>query len=235
MKIKDLLITDDHAYIIDGIIAGIREKVEIENVTTCYSPDEAIEQVNAKKYDLYILDLGFRSSTNIDLRQLEYIHQISKIDPRARIIIFTMREDFALVSLLSKIKQVKGIVLKGPEKIHLQNAVETVLGGGNYLCSRFKVIHKRSEEYRKRAEKIKLKNGLLDDRDILILRMLATGETSYSMSQKLGYEESTIKSYRRDLKDKLNVTSTIDMILLGIILNYISIDDLAIGILSRER
>lgn len=45
MRIKNLLITDDHAYIIDGIIAGLREKFEIENLTTCYSPKEAIEQV----------------------------------------------------------------------------------------------------------------------------------------------------------------------------------------------
>lgn len=235
MRIKNLLITDDHAYIIDGIIAGLREKFEIENLTTCYSPKEAIEQVEKQKYDLYILDLGFRSDTNIDLRQLEYIHEISKLDTQASIIVFTMREDFALISLLSKIKQVKGVVLKGPEKTYLQEAVEAVLNGNNYLCPRFKSIHKRSEEYRKRAERTKLKNGLLDDKEIMLLRMLAAGETSYSISQKMGYEESTIKSYRRDLKDKLNVSSTIDMILLGIILNYISIDDLAIGILSRER
>lgn len=235
MKIKNLLITDDHAYIIDGILAGLKEKFEIENLTTCHSPKEAIEEVEKLKHDLYILDLGFRSDTNIDLRQLEYIHEISKIDTKARIIVFTMREDFALVSLLSKIKQVKAIVLKGPEKKYLQEAVELVLSGEEYLCPRFKAIHKRSEEYRKRAERNKLKNGLLDDREVMLLRMLAAGETSFSIAKKLGYEESTVKSYRRDLKEKLNVSSTIDMVLLGIVLNYISIDDLAIGILSRER
>lgn len=71
MKIKNLLITDDHAYIIDGILAGLKEKFEIENLTTCHSPKEAIEEVEKLKHDLYILDLGFRSDTNIDLRQLE--------------------------------------------------------------------------------------------------------------------------------------------------------------------
>lgn len=234
MEIKKLLITDDHAFIIDGIIAGLKEKFDLENVVVCHFPEDAIEQAKTHKFDLYILDLGFRTDTNIDLRQLEYIHRISKIDTAAKIIVFTMREDFALVSLLSKIKQVKAVVLKGPEKIYLQEAVKTVMNGGEYLCPRFKVIHKRSEDYRKRAEKTKLKNGLLDDKEITLLRMLAAGHSSKEIAQKLGYEESTIKSYRRDLKEKLSVSSTIDMILLGIILNYISIDDLAIGVLNRE-
>ncbi|MBD8388059.1 response regulator transcription factor [Dysgonomonas sp. BGC7] len=230
MEIKNLLITDDHAFIIDGIITGLKEKFMIGNIAVCYSPQEAIDKVENQKYDLYILDLGFRTEANIDVRQIDYIRKISKMDPKAKIIVFTMREDFAMVSLLKKLKHVKGIVLKGPEKKYLQEAVKAVLEGNNYLCPRFKVLHKRSEDYR---SKIKFKNGLPTEMEITILRMVAMGMTSESIANKLGYKTSTIISYRRDLKEKLNVDTSNDMIVLGLILNYINIDDLALDLLSR--
>jgi len=232
MDIKNILITDDHAFIIEGIIAGLKEKYTIGEIAICYSPEEALQKVEKQKFDLYILDLGFRTEANIDIRQIDYIRQISKMHSQARIIVFTMREDFAMVSLLSKLKQVKAIVLKGPEKKHLQEAVEAVVTGNSYLCPRFKVLHKRSEDYR---AKLKFKNGLPTDIEITILRMMAMGLTSEGISKKMGYQVSTIKSYRRDLKEKFNVSTSHEMILLGIILNYINIDDLVLNLLSGSE
>ena len=168
--------------------------------------------------------------TNIDIRQIDYIREIGQIDPKAKIIVFTMREDFAMVSLLSKLRQVKGIVLKGPEKKYLQEAAKVVLAGGSYLCPRFKTLDKRSESYR---VNLKLKNGLPTEMEITILRMIAKGMTSECIARKLGYKTSTIISYRRDLKEKLNVDTSNDMIVLGLMLNYINIDDLALDLLSR--
>lgn len=230
MEIEKLLITDDHAFIIDGIIAGLKEILTIGRIEVSNSPQGAIEKVEKEKFDLYILDLGFRTEANIDIRQIDYIRKISRLDPNAKIIVFTMREDFAMVNLLSKLKQVKGIVLKGPEKKYLQEAVTVVLKGETYLCPRFKVLHKRSENYRAR---LKLKNGLPTEMEITILRMVGMGMTSESIARKLGYKTSTIMSYRRDLKEKLNVETSNDMIVLGLMLNYINIDDLALDLLSR--
>lgn len=66
-----------------------------------------------------------------------------------------------------------------------------------------------------------------------ILRMVAVGMTSEIIANKLGYKTSTIISYCRDLKEKLNVDTSNDMIVLGLILNYINTDDLALDLLSR--
>lgn len=119
MEIKNFLITDDHTFIIDGIVIGLKEKFMIGYIAVCYSPQEAIEKAENQKYDLYILDLGFRTEGNIDVKQIDYIRKISKMDPKAKIIVFTMREDSDMISLLKKLKHVKGIVLKGPEKKYL--------------------------------------------------------------------------------------------------------------------
>lgn len=230
MKIERLLITDDHAFIVDGIVFGLKEVFTIDEITTCYSPETALKEVERQRFDLYVLDLGFRSEANIDIRQIDYIRKIGRLDPEAKIIVFTMREDLALISILDKIKQVRGVVLKSPEKKYLQEAVRVVLSGGSYLCPRFEVLRKRSIDYRK---KIKFKNGLPTEMEIKLMRMIAMGMTSECIAAKLGYKTSTVISYRRDLKEKLNVATSNDMIVLGLILNYINIDDLAIDLLKR--
>jgi len=232
MDVKNVLITDDHALLVEGIIATLKEKITIENVQVCYSPEEAIECAARETYDLYILDLSFRTSSNIDLRCFDYLRQISQFDTDARIIVYTMRDDFTVVSILSKIKNIRGIVLKGPEKKYLQEAAETVLKGGDYLCPRFRNIHQRSEEYRKRLGKKKMVNGLPTEKEIAIIKLLAAGQTSEDIAHTLGHTTSTIESYRRDLKIKFNVSNTLDMVIMAILLNYITLDEVALNLLK---
>jgi len=232
MEKINILITDDHALLVDGIISTLKEKIDVGNVQVCYSPEKAIECVSQQTFDLYILDLGFRSEANVDLRCFDYIRQIAKMDPGAKIIVYTMREDFTVVSILSRMPQIKGIVLKGPEKKYIQEAAEAVINGGNYMCPRFKTTHQRSEGYRKRLEKKKMVNGLPSEKEIAIIRLLATGLSSEDIAAKLGHTTSTIESYRRDLKLKLNVSNTLDMVMTAILLNWISLDEIAMNLLS---
>lgn len=115
MTIENILITDDHALLIDGIIATLKELFTINNVVVCYTPEKAIEKAKEQNFDLYILDLGFRSDSNVDIRRLDYIREISATNKQAKIIVYTMREDFGMINLLCGLDYVKGVVMKGPE------------------------------------------------------------------------------------------------------------------------
>ncbi len=77
MKIDNVLIVDDHACIVDGIIAELREGFELNNVSIANSPDEAIKQVTNNKFDLCILDLSFHTEeSGINISQINYIRKI---------------------------------------------------------------------------------------------------------------------------------------------------------------
>lgn len=233
MEINSILITDDHSLIIDGIKNVLKESFTVHNFICCHNPEQAIASTRKKTHNLYILDLGFRTDANVDIRRMDYIRQISTIDTSAKILVYTMREDFAMVSLLMEIESVKGIVLKGPEKEYLRKAVEIVINGGKYLCPRFKTLHRRSEEYRKRLQKRKLANGIPTDKELAIIRMIARGLDSENIAKELGHTVSTVKSYRRDLKVKFNVSGTIDLVITAILLNYITIDEVALNLLEQ--
>lgn len=232
MEIKYLLITDDHAFLTEGIASSLKDRFVIHNIVVCHSPEEALRNAAQQNFDLYILDIGFRSESNIDIRCIDYIRKIGKINPQAKIIVYTMREDFAMVSLLMELKAVKGIVLKGSEKMYLLQAVEVVSEGELYLCPRFKMIYQKSNAYRERLKKRKLVNGMPTEKEIAIIRMIAIGHNSDEIALALGHTVSTIESYRRDLKLKFNVSNTTDMVLMAILLNFISLDEVILDLLE---
>lgn len=236
MKIDKVLIADDHAFVIEGVIAVLKEKFLIEEFILCTSPEDAVRYAKKKKPDLYILDLGFRSEkrANIDVRQLGYIKKISVIDPDAKIIIFSMREDFGVVSILHRIKQVKGIVFKGPSITYLIDAVGKVMGNDTYLCPRFTDLHQKHELYKKKAE-LKFANieTLPNDQKIKILELLSKGFLSKQIADMLGLSIHTVNSYRKDLQKYFHTYNTNDTIILALLLNHISLDDLTEDLLDR--
>ena len=236
MEIQKILITDDHIFTIEGIIVILNEKFKVDQFTLAKSPDEALKLVKKERFNLYILDLGFRSvkKSNVDIRELSYIRTIGKLDPKAKIIVFTMREDFGLVTILQKIKQVKAIVFKGPQKEYLQEAVTTVMDGGTYLCPRFITLNEKCEQFRKQTGK-KIEDLSLLTRELKVktLELLAKGYVSKQIADITGKSEETIKSYRRDLKKVFHAETPNDLLFLALLLNYINLDDLAEDLLDR--
>ncbi len=229
---KDVLIVDDHPAILKCISEELRKNSDTGELVSCSSPQEAIEIVKSRKFDLYILDLSFPSEKKgfNTIRCFNYIREIGKIDPQARIIVFTMSEDYLTIRLLFDLGSVKGLVQKGSETMYLQEAVKHVLKGERYFCPRFRRLYDRSKEIKSR---MKLKNGKLTDTEVQILKLTAKGMVTKEIAKEMGFKASTIDSYRRDLKEKMNVTSSYQMITLAIIYNYISFDELVLDLLDR--
>ncbi len=225
MEINNVLIVDDHDCIIDGIISELREEFKLNNISIANTPEEAIEQVANNKFDLCILDLDFRSERlGISFEQINYIRKICEIDPHTRSIVFTMREDFETIKILTELVCVKGVVLNGADKKCLQKAVRVVMNGGRYFCPGFK---NRCKQYKK--NRIELK-----ETDIRILKLLGQGMCSKEIAKELGYKISTVVSYRRDLKEKMNANSTAQMIIIAIVYGYIRIEYLREKLLIQE-
>ncbi len=233
LEIKEVMIVDDHCLVIDGVVSLLKSNFNIGSVSSLTNPDDAVQCVKRQKFDLYILDLGFRTESNVDMRQLEYVREINALHKDARIIVHTMREDYAMVSLLKKMSGVKGIVLKGPERKYLINAVEVVMNGGEYLCPRFKSIYQRSESYRKRLINKRIAIGIPTPKELKIIKLIAAGYTSEEIGNQLGNSKNTIESDRKNINFKLGVSSPSQLIVTALLLNYITLEDVALDMLNR--
>lgn len=233
LEIKSIMIVDDHCLLLDGIISYLQSEFNIGSVCSLTTPEDAIKNAKQEKFDLYILDLGFRTESNVDIRQIEYIREINRLHANAKIIIYTMREDYAMVSLLKNLKGVKGIVLKGPERIYLTKAVEAVMNGGEYLCPRFKSIHQRCESYRKRLINRKITVGMPTQKELKIIKLIAAGYTSEQIAKELRNSKHTIESDRKNINFKLDVSSPSQLIITALLLNYITLEDVALDMLSK--
>lgn len=233
LEIKEVMIVDDHSLVIDGIISLLKSNFSINSISSRTNPEDAIKCVKLQQFDLYILDLGFRTESNIDIRQLEYIREINMLHKDAKIIVYTMREDYGMVSLLKKMNGVKAIVLKGPERTYLKNAVEIVMSGGEYLCPRFKSIYQRSELYRKRLINKRVTIGIPTQKELKIIKLIAAGYTSEEIGAHFGNSKNTIESDRKNINFKLGVSSPSQLIVIALLLNYITLEEVALDILKR--
>jgi len=231
MEIGRMLLVDDHGLLTVGIAHVLRKYFSIQDTDICHTPEEALACTENQKYDLYILDLGFPSETAMNFSSINYLEQISKLHSNANIIVYTMREDFATVSILGELEYVKGIVLKTPEEQYLIEAVKSVINGDRYMCPRYRNIYQRCENYKKRLRKSRLANGLPTSKEIDIIKLIASGKKTSEIAEILGHTVSTIESYRKDLKVKYGVSNTSNLIILALSLNIITIEDIATSLI----
>ena len=85
---SNILIVDDHPFIVEGLVHLIESYPELKVVATANTGGHVIEQMSENEIDLYILDINLPDISGFDL-----IEAIRKKDNSAPIIIHTMYED----------------------------------------------------------------------------------------------------------------------------------------------
>ncbi|NOS96940.1 MAG: response regulator transcription factor [Methylotenera sp.] len=200
MSIK-LLLVDDHAV----VRSGLRRLLELNNrigiIIEADSGEQAYQYYGEHKPDIVVMDISMPG-----MGGLEASRRIIKRYPSAKIIIFSMHEtaSFAAQALKSG---VKGYVAKNGPAEDLARAVIEVANGKTYLSAEV-------------AQKIALETlsgqgdpiHLLSGREFEVFRLLAGGKTVEDVAEMLKISQKTVANYYTSIKQKLGVTSPIDMV-----------------------
>ena len=120
---SNILIVDDHPFIVEGLIHLIESYPELKVVATANTGGHVIEQMSENEIDLYILDINLPDISGFDL-----IEAIRKKDNSAQIIIHTMHAEIWYVNRMISIG-VNGIVLKSRSKSQMKEGIKKVLEG----------------------------------------------------------------------------------------------------------
>src|ERR1044072_9316482 len=121
-----VLIVDDHPVVLSGCrsLFASDNTVKIEEATDAKSGHRAYL---ARKPDVTVIDIKLP-----DVSGLELIRRIRKDDPQARIIMFSMNDDPALVVHAIEMGA-QGYVWKGDDPRMLVKAVRKVAAGDNFI------------------------------------------------------------------------------------------------------
>ena len=203
-KIK-ILLADDHKMVCEGLRALINSQDHLEVIGEAQSGSEVVTLATELKPDLVIIDV---SRPKLD--GIEATKRILKKVPGTKIIAISMYLKKALVLEIVR-AGVSGYVTKDYAFSELSKAIDAVMAGELYLCSKTTslIVDCYIHDYDKFGN---TSDSTLSERERHILKFLAEGKVSKEIANIIEMSPKTVDACRREIMAKLNVTSLAGLI-----------------------
>lgn len=196
-----IIIVDDHTLFREGLKAIIGAEQEIEIIGLAGSVEEAVELVRESRPDIVLMDFSLPDGTGADATR-----RILAEDPLAKILFLTMSEEDD--DLFAAIRSgARGYLSKNLRPSKLVAAIHSVQDGESALSPAM-TLRLMGELSRSRpsqpVEDPKL--SLLTERELVVLRALATGKTNQEIADQFFLAKNTVKYHVHSILGKLNLS-----------------------------
>jgi two-component system, NarL family, invasion response regulator UvrY len=198
-----ILIVDDHGVVREGLRKLFVAHFEADVLETS-GIDDALAVYAQRRPDVVVLDLNLDGAGG-----LEVLRRILGTDSGARVVVFSMHHEpiYAVRALRGG---ARGYVSKSAPVEELIAAIRKVRTGEQYidrdLASRIAVSQISADDPLQ----------ALTTREVEILRMLGQGKSMTAISENLGIAYKTVANICTQMKVKLGVDRTADLIRLAI-------------------
>ncbi|OQB13404.1 MAG: Oxygen regulatory protein NreC [Candidatus Omnitrophica bacterium ADurb.Bin205] len=198
-----IVIVDDHDIIRKGIISVLKPHAEYEVCAEAKNADEALECVERFKPDILLLDISMPGIGGLDI-----ISRVKRVSPRTKIIIISVHKLGSYV--LKALRQgVSGYLNKDNVADELLKALSKVNLGKVYLGEA--ISEYLADTVKDSGQRIE-SSGVLNEREVDILRLSAEGKTAKEIAKALFISPRTVENYKNNIMKKLNLHRTSDLI-----------------------
>lgn len=202
-----VFLADDHDLIREGLKKILRRETDITIAGEAGEPKGIIEAVQELDIDVLVLDLTFPEKSGLDI-----LKEIKEIKPMLPVLILSMHPEERFATRAMK-AGAAGYMTKETASEELLQAIRKVYYNGTYLSSSLK---KKMDAGRKKDDD-RLPHESLSDREFQVLRLMAAGKTQSDIAGELQLGISTINTYRSRILEKLQLSSTIELIHFAIV------------------
>ena len=198
-----ILIVDDHAIVRTGLrrLLGMLPNIELEEAEDGRA---ALAMYRAARPDIVILDMNLPGIGGFEL-----LRRFIVIDATARVLVFSMHAEAVYASRALE-NGALGYVSKNAPPEEVLTAVQEISKGARYIESEIArgLVLKTSSAPHSLAQ--------LTERDLEIMRLLGEGQSLGEIAEALGVGYKTIANTSSQIKSKLGVGRTADLIRLSI-------------------
>ncbi len=194
-----VLIVDDHAVVRQGVRAALEAREAFTVVGEAESGAEAVRRVADVVPDVVLMDLLMP-----DIDGVEATRQIKRLSPRTQVVVLTSHHDDEHIFPALRAGAIS-YLLKSVKMDELAEAVRRAAQGEATLHPRVaaRVIHELQGA--KRDQEALNPFTELTDRELEILKLLATGMTNHEITTHLVISEHTVKGHVSNILSKLHL------------------------------
>lgn len=199
MEAIKLLIVDDHTVVRDGLMTMLGREKDFAVMGEARNGLEAVERVRELEPDVVLMDLRMP-----ELDGVEAMRRIRSEDPEVKFIVLTTYDtDEYIFDAIEA--GAKGYLLKDTSRDELFRAIRAVHRGDSLvepgvaarLLDRFAKLSRNSAQVGGPEQ--------LSDRELEVLRIMATGAPNKEIASTLSISESTAKTHVANIFRKLDV------------------------------
>jgi len=186
------VLADDHRLFCEGLEKLLAESKSFHIIQKFHDGRTLLENIRTLDPALIILDIEMPGLNGLDV-----VKRLTTVTPNAKLVVLSMHEENVYASEAHALGA-HGYLSKSMESTLLLEALRNVMEG--------------QKVFPKSPTQTPTYNSPLSDREMLILKMIAKGKTSESISKDLQISHLTVKAHRRNMLQKLNVSNSSELL-----------------------
>ena len=196
----NVLLTDDHVIVRDGIKTLLKKEKDINVIAEAGNGEEALEIIARGDIDVILLDINMPV-----LDGLKTSAQIRDKYPNIKMIALTMYREMNMVESMFR-NGAKAYLLKSCSRDELTGAIKGVASGHEYLDEK---LREDFEVYiNKPIKKGERRGPSISKREKEVLQLISEEMTTSEIASKLFISITTVETHRKIMLKKLGVRNT---------------------------
>lgn len=190
---KRILVADDHKILREGLRQLFDLAGDIFIGAEASNGDEVLNYLKQENFDLLLLDINMPN-----LHGEELINKIRKTHAKLPILILSMHNEARIASNMLQ-AGASGFITKANSSAELLDAIRKVAAGGRFIAPEI------AEDifFATKVRQDMALHEFLSARELLILRMLASGKSVNQIAQTLQLSNKTISTHKTNLMGKM--------------------------------
>lgn len=208
-------LADDQALVRSGLIALLKLLGGIEVVAEADDGEAAVAAALSVNLDVLLLDVRMPKLSGVEV--IERLARQGRLPPT--LLLTTFEDDIALIQGVKA--GARGYLLKGVSPETLLEAIRTVAGGGSYLYA--PLVSNLARDGIRESQHGDVAGILepLTERELEILRLMASGIGNREIAAALALSEGTVKNHVSSIFSKLAVSDRTKAVLRAIAMGLV--------------
>jgi len=204
-----VVIVDDHTLFREGLRTILEMEEDIEVVADAENAEDIVELIWQTRPDVLLLDIRMPQGCGLDA-----VPAVLRISPRTQVLVLTAcdeKEEHVRAFKLGA----KGVILKDSARQTLMQAIHTVCGGQVWVDPRMAtaLVEELSHLGPESAGPAGRDENGLTERELEIVRLVASGYKNKEVGNTLTISERTVKTHLTNIFQKLGVRDRVGLVM----------------------